>query len=375
MITDRYHRHSLIDWFSQDDVKGSSFAVIGCGAVGNEVAKNLALLGVGKIDLFDFDTIELHNLTRSVLFRESDVGLNKAEVAGHRLRELDPNIDVSAYVGDVWELLSLEKAKGYSCILCCVDNFEARLKINQICLLTGTNLINTGIDSKFSLIEVFPFSSGKHVACYECNLPLSAYQRIQQRYSCGWLKKISFIEKKIPTTIITSSLTGALAVANALRLINNDFQHSAKKIFIDSFTGNSTVSEVEQSTVCPSCSNLGDNISVLSGIDKIESELFTTPTKPLSIITSDPILVSHRCVKCVPNEEEATIVFQKASSFNSTITRCSICNTDSVDVKIKDTFTTIELLETYSNKEFPAKFIRFDIENRTIIIELEKANV
>lgn len=88
MKADRYQRHSLIDWFSQEDVKASSFAVIDCGAVGNEVSKNLALLGVGKVDLFDFDTIEIHNLTRSVLFRRStfDVGSSKAEVAGKRIK-------------------------------------------------------------------------------------------------------------------------------------------------------------------------------------------------------------------------------------------------------------------------------------------------
>jgi len=371
MNIDRYQRHSLIDWFSQDDVKASSFAVIGCGAVGNEVAKNLALLGVGRIDLFDFDTIEIHNLTRSVLFRESDVGLNKAEVAGKRIKELDPNIDINVYSGDFWDLLSLEQAKSYDCILCCVDNFEARIKLNQICLITGTNLINTGIDSKFSQIEIFPFKSGKYIACYECNLPNSAYERMQKRYSCGWLKKISFIEKKIPTTIITSSLTGSLAAANALNLIKDDSQHSAKRILIDSFTGNSTLSTIEQSCTCPACSVMADHISIAKGSAKIESNHFLDLNEADNITTSDPILVSYRCVECNPNEEDSTKVFQCASKYDSSITTCNTCETDSVDVTIKDSFSIDELIADFAGMEIPAKFIRFDNKDRTTIIELE----
>ncbi len=371
MNIDRYQRHSLIDWFPQDDVKASSFAVIGCGAVGNEVAKNLALLGVGKIDLFDFDTIEIHNLTRSVLFRESDVGLNKAEVACKRIKELDPNIEITAYSGDFWDLLSLEQAKSYDCILCCVDNFEARIKLNQICLITGTNLINTGIDSKFSQIEVFPFKSGKYIACYECNLPNTAYERMQNRYSCGWLKKISFIEKKIPTTIITSSLTGSLAAANALNLIKDNSRHDAKRILIDSFTGNSTVSTVEQSCECPACSTLGDHISIVKGAAKVESNFSLQSIEVDNITTSDPILVSYRCVECNPNEDDSTIVFQRASEFDSSIAKCKTCETDSVDITIKDSFSTDELIANFEGMDIPAKFISFDNKDRTIIIELE----
>ena len=67
MRTQRYRRHDLIDWFSQERVAAARIAVIGAGAVGNEVVKNLVLLGVGAIDVFDFDVVELHNLTRSVL--------------------------------------------------------------------------------------------------------------------------------------------------------------------------------------------------------------------------------------------------------------------------------------------------------------------
>src|SRR5258707_1178160 len=103
----RYHRHSLIDWFSQDAISKTKVAVIGAGAVGNEVIKNLALLGIGEMYVFDLDLIEEHNLTRSVLFRESDIGQAKAAVAAQRAIEMERNVSATPIYGDFWDHLSL----------------------------------------------------------------------------------------------------------------------------------------------------------------------------------------------------------------------------------------------------------------------------
>ncbi|WP_207765360.1 HesA/MoeB/ThiF family protein [Cuspidothrix issatschenkoi] len=91
VITDhqesRYDRHHLIDWWDQQRLKAAKILVAGAGALGNEVLKNLALVGVGNITVIDFDTVSITNLTRSVLFRESDVGLPKVEIARQRVLE------------------------------------------------------------------------------------------------------------------------------------------------------------------------------------------------------------------------------------------------------------------------------------------------
>ena len=60
------------------------------GALGNEILKNLALLGVGTVVVADRDRIENSNLSRSVLFREEDCGRSKAEVAAARARRFTP---------------------------------------------------------------------------------------------------------------------------------------------------------------------------------------------------------------------------------------------------------------------------------------------
>ena len=77
----RYSRLELIPWWNQELLHNSTVMVVGAGAIGNELIKNLALLGVGKIVIVDMDKIEQTNLTRSILYRMSDVGKYKSPAA------------------------------------------------------------------------------------------------------------------------------------------------------------------------------------------------------------------------------------------------------------------------------------------------------
>ncbi len=78
---DRYHTFSYISWWQQETVRNATVLVVGAGAIGNEVLKNLALMGIGNLLIADFDTIEDSNLSRSVLFRGSDHGKRKVDAA------------------------------------------------------------------------------------------------------------------------------------------------------------------------------------------------------------------------------------------------------------------------------------------------------
>ncbi len=89
--------------------------VVGAGALGNDVIKNLALMGVGHIFIIDFDTIEAANLSRSVLFRESDNHRSKAEVAAARAKALNPQIHVQYLNGDVTTQLGSGRIPPHGC--------------------------------------------------------------------------------------------------------------------------------------------------------------------------------------------------------------------------------------------------------------------
>ncbi len=184
-IADRYARHRAIAGFSQDALRSSRFAVVGAGAIGNEVVKNLCLLGVGGIDVYDLDTVELHNLTRSVLLREADLGAQKADCVARRAREIDPSVDVVPVTGDIHDTLGVATVRGYRAVVGALDNFEARLRLNQVCWLAGTDWVNAAIDSRHATVETFPFGrvtpGDEPPACYECGLPASVHQRIAAR--------------------------------------------------------------------------------------------------------------------------------------------------------------------------------------------------
>src|SRR6478736_9020492 len=89
---DRYSRLRLIPWWRQERLAAARLLVVGAGALGNEVLKNLALLGVGTVYVIDLDTVEPSNLSRSVLFRNEDGGRAKAAVAAQRAAEINPEV-------------------------------------------------------------------------------------------------------------------------------------------------------------------------------------------------------------------------------------------------------------------------------------------
>src|SRR3982751_4400810 len=93
---ERFSRFGLIAWWDQKKLSAARVLVIGAGALGNEIIKNLALLGVGNILIADMDRIENSNLSRSVLYRASDNGKLKADVAARAARDTYPDVTVHA---------------------------------------------------------------------------------------------------------------------------------------------------------------------------------------------------------------------------------------------------------------------------------------
>ena len=96
--------------------------IAGVGGLGNFVAAELALAGVGEIVLVDPDVVEIHNLNRQFLFTEKDVGKSKAEVAAERLSEMNPEVRIQGIVGK-WEDLDVNE---YDLVFDCLDTWEEK---------------------------------------------------------------------------------------------------------------------------------------------------------------------------------------------------------------------------------------------------------
>ena len=370
-MTDRYQRHSLIDWFDQTKLQDSTVIVVGAGAVGNEVLKNLSLLGIGNLHIVDFDIIEEHNLTRSVLFQGTDIGSHKAQVAAASCKKIDPNVSVKATSSDFWDALTLNEIAKADAVICCVDNFEARISLNKLCLMTSTDFINTGIDSRYGSVEIFPFSSNPDCSCFECSLPISAYEAIERRYSCGWLKKIAFKEKKIPTTAITASITGSIAVSLILNRLNNHknaIDWSAR-YFIDTISLETTLSKVIRNDNCVTCGSIDPNAQHITAKNSCGSDKIIPLLGPGTgeIILSEPILIRGICKLC--NREQK--IYESARKLNDNITFCSYCGKQSISTEFVETLTVDDFTKIFNGKDLPCKFIILNSGNHQLIIEME----
>lgn len=204
-----------ISWWDSDAMSRAWVMVIGAGALGNEVLKNLALLGVGHIVVMDFDVIEHANLSRSILFRANDCGQPKVEVAAARLREINPEVQVFPLQGDVIYDLGLGLIRRMDVVIGCLDNRVARLHINRHCYKTGTIWIDGGIENLAGRMDVF--IPGE--TCYECQLTEREWSVIKQRMRCTDVAQRNATLGRIPTTPISASIIGARQVQEAMKVI------------------------------------------------------------------------------------------------------------------------------------------------------------
>lgn len=217
MSEERYARHNLIPNWKQERLAQAKVAVMGCGALGNEVLKNLALLGVGNIWVVDYDTIEIHNLTRSVLFRESDIGRYKAEIVTQRLKELNSDIYIHPIIGKLETDFGRGLLSEMDVVVGCLDSVRARRLLNQRCYSVGTPWIDGGINHYSGNIALFD-PREPETACYRCKMDTSAWKRFNESHSCGLLRD-NYQDPKLATTIMTASVVAAYQTEILVQLL------------------------------------------------------------------------------------------------------------------------------------------------------------
>jgi adenylyltransferase/sulfurtransferase len=215
--SDRYSRLRLIGWWDQDKIRAAKVLVVGAGAIGNEVLKNLALLGVGRIWVIDLDEIEDSNLTRSVLFRHEDCGKSKAIAAAEEVVNINPDVKITPIHGNVITDIGLGLFREVDVVIGALDNREARLWVNRSCWKVSRPWIDGGIQEISGVAKVFVPPDG---ACYECAMTENDYRLINLRYSCPLLKREDLMAGKVPTAPTIASMIGGLQVQEALKLIH-----------------------------------------------------------------------------------------------------------------------------------------------------------
>jgi molybdopterin/thiamine biosynthesis adenylyltransferase/rhodanese-related sulfurtransferase len=167
----RYSRHLImpeVGMEGQLKLKAAKVLCIGTGGLGAPLGVYLAAAGVGRIGLVDFDTVDLTNLQRQILFSTSDVGRPKIEAAADRLRGLNPEIQIDTFQTRLTSENALDLFKDYDIIVDGTDNFPTRYLVNDACVLLGKQNVYGSIFRFEGQVTVFGAPGGP---CYRCLYP------------------------------------------------------------------------------------------------------------------------------------------------------------------------------------------------------------
>ena len=209
-----------LSWFSQERVAQARVLVVGAGALGNEVLKDLVLFGVEHITLVDFDRVESSNLSRSVLFTRQDAEerIYKVDAAARRLREMNPRLEVRTLKGDIAHCIGIGELRQIDVAIGCLDNRYARYCLNRLCMRAGIPWVDGGIDSLEGTARVF--APGKN--CYACNLGTEGQREMRCRMSCAGTIRRNEEAGRAPTTPVTASVIAAVQVQEAMKIIHSE---------------------------------------------------------------------------------------------------------------------------------------------------------
>lgn len=210
----RYDRAERITWWDQAKLKDSKVLIVGAGALGNEIVKNLVLVGIGQITVIDMDDIEHSNLSRCVFFRDGDEGRFKSELLAERAGQLNPDVKVEAVVGPVQSLGSAAIAD-FDLVIGALDNREARLWVSRSCRMNGKVFIDAAIEGLHAVVRVFEPTG----PCYACTLSEVDWQVLNRRRSCALLQRDDLASGKTPTNATTSSIASAIQAQEAIKYL------------------------------------------------------------------------------------------------------------------------------------------------------------
>lgn len=218
---DNTHNHKwdkafwAIPGWDPEKISKAKVMVVGAGALGNEVIKNLTLLNVGHILVVDFDLVEFNNLAKSILFKKEDTGTKKAHAIVKNLKDINSNVKTLSIDGDISTDVGLGLFRRMNVVIGCLDNRLARMYINRHCFKVNKSWVEGALENLSGRFSVY--TPGK--SCYECNLSDAAWDIIRFRMGCPDIVKRNASLGVIATTPVSASIIGGYQVQEALKII------------------------------------------------------------------------------------------------------------------------------------------------------------
>jgi sulfur-carrier protein adenylyltransferase/sulfurtransferase len=168
---ERYSRHLVlreIGVAGQEKLKAARVLVIGAGGLGSPAALYLAASGVGTLGVIDFDTVDVSNLQRQVIYDTASVGTPKVAAARERLVALNPTIDLVAHQIELRADNVLQLFAPYDVVLDGTDRFGTRYLTNDACVILRKPLVSAAIHRFEGQAMTYVPDRGP---CYRCLFP------------------------------------------------------------------------------------------------------------------------------------------------------------------------------------------------------------
>ena len=138
---------------------------IGAGGLGSPFALYLVAAGIKELTILDNDTLSLSNLQRQILYKESQIGIEKVLAAKESLTTLNSEVEINTYNEYVDENSVVKYIENKDFIVDCSDNFKTKFLVNEVAVNYGIKAVIAGIKDFYGqIITIDP----KKTACYEC---------------------------------------------------------------------------------------------------------------------------------------------------------------------------------------------------------------
>ncbi len=204
----RYSRHIMlpqIDLDGQEKLLAGHVLLIGAGGLGSPACLYLASAGVGRLTICDGDVVDLTNLQRQIVHRETTVGFNKAESARRTLDEINPDCRVTTIQQRVGEAELMELVAAADVVVDACDNFATRYAVNRACVVLRKPLVSGAAIRFAGQLAVFDLRL-ENSPCYHCLFPDTDIEETERCATMGVFAPLT-------------GVIGSLQAGEAIRLL------------------------------------------------------------------------------------------------------------------------------------------------------------
>ena len=238
----RYSRHIMlpqVDITGQQKLLDSTVLIIGMGGLGSPVAMYLAAAGVGHLVIADYDHVEISNLQRQIIHRQSSVGQSKVASAKHTLESLNSDIKVTTISEKLTKESLALRLENVDCVVDGTDNFATRFVINEVCVKSKTPLVS-GAAIRFEG-QVSVFMNTKNSPCYQCLYPDTDEELDTSCSVNGVLAPVV-------------GIIGSIQATEVLKVIMNIGETlQSRLLLLDAYTMEWRTIKLKQDPACPIC--------------------------------------------------------------------------------------------------------------------------